>query len=228
MTAQYLFTGLSRLGSNAPCERAHIYLTALARVALWTEFYARVLFALASTVAFTVVMCTHDRCARSPLMNVCYTQNSQFLSDCSSPSQHTHCTARTLLYTLVCFECLYGELGDERPRGGTRPSPLGLAPLASLPQYGRSHPYMAVSPIYGRTKWCVTLFHEGSLSPPSALHEASISATISPARPPHRLLWEGLVSRRGAALWPRGLAASLGCARPHPRLRRSRQLARCN
>ena len=54
MTAEYLFTGLLRLGSNAPCERAHIYLTALARVALWIEFYARVLFALASTVFFTI------------------------------------------------------------------------------------------------------------------------------------------------------------------------------
>ena len=46
------------------------------------------------------------RCARSPLMNVCYSQNSQFLSDCFSPSQHTHCIPRTLLCTHVCFECL--------------------------------------------------------------------------------------------------------------------------
>ena len=38
----------------------------------------------------------------------------------------------------------------------------------------------------------------------------------------------GVTAVPRAALWPRGLAASLGRARTHPRPQRSRQLARCN
>ena len=66
-----------RFGLNAPRERPHCFLTALARVERWAGFYERRPDALRATVGFTILTgmapCTTiSRCA--PHHCVCYAQ----------------------------------------------------------------------------------------------------------------------------------------------------------
>ena len=65
-----------RADSKAPCELAHIYLTALACSAQWTGVYACFLDALVRNGIVTImtIMLVHVRAhTRSPADDVCYT-----------------------------------------------------------------------------------------------------------------------------------------------------------
>ena len=92
MTGQRISYEALCLGSNESCELSNILLTALARTAQWTGVFVAALVALACSEAFIVLTCIRLPGVRSPMMNCCYSQISNSLSHCFSPSQHTHCT----------------------------------------------------------------------------------------------------------------------------------------
>ena len=62
---QGFFEMTLRFGLNAPRERPHMFLTALARVARWAGFYVRGHDAIGATVGFTILTGTAfiSRCA---------------------------------------------------------------------------------------------------------------------------------------------------------------------
>jgi hypothetical protein len=92
--------------ASYPRELAHISLTALARSAQCTGFYAWILDALSRARALTISRaCSTVAGAHAHLgpAHVSYTQNLKSVAYLFSPRQHARCIARTRPHTLVCF-----------------------------------------------------------------------------------------------------------------------------
>ena len=111
---QSIFEKGLRVRTHAPCELSHVSLTALARSAQRTGFYACILDALSRGSVMTIptiMLCTTtiSRCAPTASVRR-YTQNLKLVSLSFSPRQHAHCTPRTLASTHVCFERLTTEV----------------------------------------------------------------------------------------------------------------------
>jgi hypothetical protein len=107
-----------RFDLNPTRELANTFLTALARSAQCTGFYACILDALLCGGAMTIptiMLCTAtiSRCA--PTASVRYTQNLKLVSLSFSPREHAHCTPQTLASTHVCFERLTTEVENTTP-----------------------------------------------------------------------------------------------------------------
>ena len=108
---------IARAHASYPRELAHISLTALARSAQCTGFYAWILDALSRARALTIsrAWCTVAGAhAHLGPAHVGYTQNLKLVSLSFSPRQHAHCTPRTLASTHVCFERLTTEVENHR------------------------------------------------------------------------------------------------------------------
>ena len=118
--------------SNQARVLVNTFLTARARSAQWTGFYACTLDALSRGSVMTIptiVLCTAkiSRCA--PTASVRYTQNLKLVSLSFSPREHAHCTPQTLASTHVCFERLTTEVENTTPPPTTaRLGPQGVAP----------------------------------------------------------------------------------------------------
>jgi hypothetical protein len=96
-----------RFDLNPPRELANTFLTALARSAQCTGFYAWILDALSRARALTISRaCCTVAGAHAHLgpAHFSYTQNLKSVAYLFSPRQHARCIARTRPRTLVCFE----------------------------------------------------------------------------------------------------------------------------
>ena len=120
-----------RFDLNQARVRAHTLLTALARSAQCTGFYAWILDALSRARALTisksmlhVVAGAHAHLGPA---HFSYTQNLKSVAYLFSPRQHARCIARTRAHTLVCFGPVTTEVENRlsTPYWG----PLGWGPL---------------------------------------------------------------------------------------------------